>query len=270
MSDCTVVVCSCDAYADVWDPFFTLLKKYWPDNPFPIVLNTETKSYSYDGLDIQTFKLYEKEEKVAWSKRLMDHLRKIETKYVLILMEDFFLKDPVDTNLILQTMVWMNRDPEISCFDFYMTTHSKVKCEYPGFMRRPRISQYKFNTEACIWNREHLLSYLREEEDPWVFEFVGNIRSFWTSRKFYVTADGVRPNFNYNTAAVSRGKWNLDAVDQVFKDNGIIIDYSKRGYLSKEEAKGRTVEGNTWKDLGPLRVLHSYIVNIAKHPKSLR
>ena len=41
-ADCTVLVCSCDKYADVVGPFAALYRKYWPDCPFETVLVTET------------------------------------------------------------------------------------------------------------------------------------------------------------------------------------------------------------------------------------
>ena len=39
--DCTVVVGSCDKYADLLGPFIALFRKFWPDCPFEVVLVTE-------------------------------------------------------------------------------------------------------------------------------------------------------------------------------------------------------------------------------------
>jgi hypothetical protein len=60
---CTIIVNSCDAYDDTWYPFFKLLKKYWPNCKFPIVLNTETKKFEYEGLDIKVINLPKKYQK---------------------------------------------------------------------------------------------------------------------------------------------------------------------------------------------------------------
>lgn len=49
------IVLSYDGYADCWDPFFTLLKKYFPESKeFEIILSTTTKSYEFEGLNIKT------------------------------------------------------------------------------------------------------------------------------------------------------------------------------------------------------------------------
>ena len=45
----TLLVNSCDAYADLWQPFFTLLKRYFVPLPAEILLNTETKDFAFDG-----------------------------------------------------------------------------------------------------------------------------------------------------------------------------------------------------------------------------
>ena len=48
--DCTVLVCSCDKYADVVGPFAALYRKYWSDCPFETVLVTET-DFGQTGFD---------------------------------------------------------------------------------------------------------------------------------------------------------------------------------------------------------------------------
>lgn len=40
-----LLVNTCDKFEDCWIPFFSLLKKYWPDCSGKIYLNTEYKSY---------------------------------------------------------------------------------------------------------------------------------------------------------------------------------------------------------------------------------
>jgi hypothetical protein len=48
----SIVVSSCDSYSDLWNPFFTLLKKYWIGiEKYPIYLCTESKKITFEGLD---------------------------------------------------------------------------------------------------------------------------------------------------------------------------------------------------------------------------
>ena len=41
-TDCTVIVGSCDKYADLLGPFIALFRKFWPNCPFEVVLVTES------------------------------------------------------------------------------------------------------------------------------------------------------------------------------------------------------------------------------------
>ena len=50
-----------------------------------------------EGLDIKTFNLYKPNETVAWGKRMKDTLNRISTEYVIILLDDFFLKSQVES-----------------------------------------------------------------------------------------------------------------------------------------------------------------------------
>ena len=54
----TVLVNSCDSYSDLWNTFFDVLRLQWHDCPYEIILNTETKNYSYNGFNIKTLSLY--------------------------------------------------------------------------------------------------------------------------------------------------------------------------------------------------------------------
>ena len=49
--DCTVVVASCDKYADLIGPFAALWKKFWSDCQFETVLVTETAPAETEAFD---------------------------------------------------------------------------------------------------------------------------------------------------------------------------------------------------------------------------
>ena len=39
---CDVVILTCDSYSDIWEPFFKLKNKYWPDCKYDTYLITES------------------------------------------------------------------------------------------------------------------------------------------------------------------------------------------------------------------------------------
>ena len=85
----TFLVNSCDKYEDTWHPFFECLWIFAGSIPYPIVLNTETKSYSSSHYDILT--IHSPDSK-TWSLRLLNVLDHIDTEYVFFFFFDYFLK----------------------------------------------------------------------------------------------------------------------------------------------------------------------------------
>ena len=97
MNNITILVNSCDDYSDAWTPFFTLFKRFWPNCEYPILLNTETKKFDIEGLNIRTIN---SSKSLSYSERLLQALKEVETPLVLILLEDFFIRNYVDINRI--------------------------------------------------------------------------------------------------------------------------------------------------------------------------
>ena len=246
--DVTVLVNSCDSYEDTWRPFFILFKKYWKDCPYDIVLNTESKIFSMEGVKINCFQLYEKSQKIAYGKRMLDHLKQIRSKYIFLLMDDFFIRRPVKTERIEQCLQWMKENPEIAVFSF-----ENVKDElnikdnmFKGFELRPQFGEYKLNLQAALWRKSALIKYTKKHENPWQFEIIGSQRTFWTKDKFYVFQDISERIIDYGKTkhldwGIVRGKWMIDDVEPLFKEHDIHIDYFERGVLKKEDIE--TVRG---------------------------
>ena len=94
----TLLVNSCDAYADLWQPFFTLLKRYFVPLPAEILLNTETKDFAFDGLNLRCVH----STAPTYGERMTDALREVKTEYTLLLLDDFFLRPEQRTEERLQ------------------------------------------------------------------------------------------------------------------------------------------------------------------------
>lgn len=240
----TVVISSCDKYEDLWNPFFKVLKAEWPElseKRIPIVLNTEKKCYSYEGLNLRTVKPCANQE-LSWTERLKTVLESIETDYIIHLLDDFFLTQKVQQNQIDKCLEWMCANNKISAFYFNGTTASRSidDGKYPGFVRRSLIAPYKLNCQAAIWNREKLISYLRKKESPWEWETMGNWRTYkHPFHYFYSAMPGTEKAFVYaykdKQSGIYHGKWVVSTVEPVFKKHDIRIDYSIRGTASKSD-----------------------------------
>ena len=88
-NDLSIFVNTSDSFEDCWHPFFTLFACYWPNCPYPIVLNTETKHYSFKGLNIVCAKVAAGENRrLTWSECLARALYGVKTPYILYLQEE--------------------------------------------------------------------------------------------------------------------------------------------------------------------------------------
>ncbi len=88
----TLVVPSCDFYSDTWPYFFHFLFKYWPDIPAPIYLLTN--HLSYDDPRVHTIKVGDDHQ---WGDNLRAALPQVPGDVLLMLLDDFFLNQPVIT-----------------------------------------------------------------------------------------------------------------------------------------------------------------------------
>lgn len=238
--DLTILINSCDKYEDLWYPFFTLLEKNWNPISYPIVLNTESKTYnqSVSGKKVKSFQLFPSKKRIPWGKRLIDTLNCIDTDFILFMLDDFFLEEPVDLNRIESIIDYMKADPTIACFSFAHQLPPNINDGlYPGFERRPQNGDYRFTCQAGIWRREKLISYIRPHESPWDWEKYGSIRSEKYSEKFYSGIAGFPAVMVYDVVSgggVHCGKWTQNVVN-LFKENNIEIDFSKRGFFGEIE-----------------------------------
>lgn len=229
----TILVSSCDKYEDLWEPFFYLLHKNWKElEQYPIVLNTETKKFSMEGLNIQCLQLYSKGEKVSWGKRLIDTLKEINSEYILFFLDDYFITDVVDNNKVMESIKLFEKDTEAAVF-YLIPTEGGIENESLGnFLLLKNDATWKLNTSIGIWKKKYLMSYIMEHESPWAWEQYGSIRARNYKQHFYTWKSAIPVIFNFAVewgGAIHRGKWTPYAI-QLCKDNNISIDFSIRGY----------------------------------------
>lgn len=255
-NDCAVLITSCDKYEDAWNPFFTLFHKQWNDCPFPVYLNTETKSYSHKDIDIiclHPMNLIDKRGNcISWSERLRQCLLQIDAPYILFSLEDFFLLSSVRTDIVEKCLAYMKQSENVAVVDFYsepcvedmvIDEFSSVDSKY----------DYCINTMMALWRKDFLLSILRDES-PWEFEFRGTYR--WRRKKMIILTHRKEyaPVFDYKIKpeyglGIYQGKW-LRGNIKLFEKNGIIVDFDNLGFVDPPNLVGRAREKNWfWRDV---------------------
>ena len=245
----TILLCTCDTYEDLWFPFFKLFDKHAGElKDLPIVINTETKEYSYPGLNIKCINQIVQGERITWAKRLKDVLARIETEYVLFLLDDFFLVRDVkkeDFEYMMSCVQAMEDDKDIGAMNLIPLQGADNSQEFMGFWLVNPGTPYRMNAQACIWRKEVFDKSLLDIESPWEWEIYGNLRNdVLIKSKIFALAEGQREPYAYGfydyskrdengwyvaQSGVMRGKWYMPSVENLFRDNDINVDFSKRG-----------------------------------------
>lgn len=247
MNDITILINSCDLYESAWIPFFRLFQIQWPDCPYELVLNTETKLFDCSFMKIRTIP----GGTVSWSKRLKTVLNQIDTEFIVYLLDDFFLMSPVNIESFNAAVDLIKRDKTVGFIGLKHNTHYDFKnghednADKPFFSKDEVITVNRVNSMSALWRKDWLLSLLRNHETPWEFEIYGSVRSRRTNYKVLQINNYVMPSvFDYEIDykhgyGISQKKW-LPENKSLFEKYGIDVDFEELGWLELTHAAQKT------------------------------
>lgn len=238
---CVLLVQSCDAYEDVWEMFFSALLEYWKDCKVDIILNTETKTVVFNGLNINKNNYCKYKQYSSWGERLLDVLGRIEKKYVITLFDDFILEGKVNENKIVECLRYMEENKTIGAF-YFNNIPGNTKESYEDFIQLDKTADYKVNSCPAIWRKSVLQSVTGSMDSPWAWEFFGSVRAYGNEYEYYCAKLGAEDTFIYQYqlgGAIRRGKWVKAVVSPAIKKYNLSLDPTIRGYASNSLSEGK-------------------------------
>lgn len=166
-----------------------------------------------------------------WSKCVKDYLDQLPHKYVLLMLDDFFLRKAVPTGKVLE------------CLKFAIAHNATMVRLIPRPGPTDRLSgeliigecaqslRYRLCTQAAIWDRLKLMELLCAGESIWEFEHNSNQRASVHAHGFYSVWCAVLP-YEGTLAhhVVEKGKW-LPHEKWIFRKQNIGCDFTTRGTL---------------------------------------
>ena len=235
------MVTSCDKYEDAWHPFFELLHIYANDFPYPIVLNTERKHYASPHFNIRVINT---PQKTTWSQRLKNVLNQIETEFVLLIIDDYFLKAPFDKERFEKVLAYLRENIDVGVVDIaprwasseaevqYNLSHNDIE---DNFYVRER-DEWNITLVPTVWRKQFLTDLLRAHEDVWTFEYYSGMRAKKTGMRVvrFVTHTPTIYEYDYQIwtgMGITRGQWLPKNAD-FFRQHGISVDFSGLGILN--------------------------------------
>ena len=231
--DISVIYNTCDRYESLWNGFFTQFKKYWNSYSGDVFFNTETKDFSFEGINIIQVK--NKNTDCSWSQRIINVLDIVKTPYVILILDDFYFKSPVDTKVICQCVDRMNSDKKIMLYTFsWQPGPNKVDPDNPSFEKRGRFSPYRVNAQIGLWRVSYLKKILRTYENPWQFELSGSFRSSVYGGRIYSLKKSAPLVFDYDWGfLIIRGQLNHNVSDYFVQNEGLDMNLPFESYDAK-------------------------------------
>jgi hypothetical protein len=196
---CSILVPSCDAYSDLWRPFFTLFWRNWTDCPFTVYLGSNHKAFLHPKVE-----MIHADHGTNWTNRVREQLRSVPTPYVLLILEDFFFRRPVPTGDILRQLSTLVDLKGHALRLVRRPGPTRAVPRYPDVGLMTPGEPYRVSTQAAFWSKETLLALMREGESIWQFEIEGTKRSCAYTSGFYGVRKDLLP---YGHHVVEKGKW---------------------------------------------------------------
>lgn len=237
--DLSVVVLSFDGYRDVWPYFFQAFTKYWGNCKYDKYLINNKAQIEYEN-----FKVINTGEEKNWCYRAKKGIEEVNSKYVLLLLEDYLIGSKVNNFNIIDAMNFI-KDNDVRYFRITNIPHTRIKKEknkavYPIYENE----EYGVNLQASIWNKKYLMEILdKVEGSAWDFEMYF-LKEAVNGRNqprngCYVSIQNIIDIHN----GVLKGKWFPNTI-KYFSKKGILINTKERDRLSIVEVLNYNIRFN--------------------------
>lgn len=193
----TCLIFSCDKFSDLWDGNLKMFRKNWPDRDFKTYIVTD-KPTNYTFSDV---KIIAAGADLEWSDRLKYALQFVETDYVFVTLDDYFLIKSVD-NQRMESLVDLMIKDNYDYIRLYHKPKNATGCEVEGYSDLYHIkneTNYSVNLYSGFWSKKFMEYCVCKPRTAWMFEVSlheqavnYNARCLVNYRKDYVILDVVR------------------------------------------------------------------------------
>jgi hypothetical protein len=170
-----VVVLTSNKYVHCMPPFSYLFNKFWdPGQPVQVV-RYDVRPAKMPG-NFSNFAIGVQDE-YTWSSGLIKYLHYHPGNLILLMLEDYFISEPVDKTQIARYWHMMKASPHIAKIDL---SGDRLKVGHTDtnddLVLSANDAPFQTSLQAAIWRKDFLLKYLDPQEDPWQFEKHGTKR----------------------------------------------------------------------------------------------
>jgi hypothetical protein len=223
MDDVTILVSTCDGYHAAWVPFCHGMAKYWPDRPWPLRFTT-------NFLDPPCGTAIRTGVDEGWGQMMLKGLEAVGSPVILLMMEDAWLCDMVDTASLGEFADILSRGEA-----------DHIRLCPPGqegrppkndFHSDPRLfvfaddETYRTSLHAAFWRVDALKALISPGDGPWRFELSGNARTRGSDR--FLCVKEMRCLRYVTSGSVIRGGEWTEIARKYALSEGLELDASRR------------------------------------------
>ena len=204
-SDISLLVGTCDSYFFLMEDFIKCYNLTWDDDIFQDkVVGSETYSLEIDGWKFIT------PGKQDWASRIKYSLEFIKTKYVFLVLDDYWFVKSLSSPQINNYLNFLDNNDGLKLAIHHQGTGVKFNnTNYiEGIKSHQPNSGCLMSLQCTIWNVDFLRDNLYQGESPWGFEVNGQRRIGGDpsiSSRIYWLETGPDPLYNLNMNVVRKG-----------------------------------------------------------------
>lgn len=237
-----IIVSSTSKFSDCWEPFATLLARYWPAHPPAFLVTEKLDREPPANLSPIVTGLAQTPE--AWSSGLSHAIGEVGAEVFLYMQDDYFIRGEVDQQMLGQA-AQLVRSGVGACVRLRETLNSGPWRDHEAWIREEgdlwrvdRRSRYLLSLQAAYWSAAAFKDLLVDGETPWDFELKGSVRARARGLEVLcLSIDRYRGGSEplpYLATGVVKGSWHPQ-VPSLFEKEGLSNDLEARPVLSAGE-----------------------------------
>lgn len=165
-NDLTMIINSCDKFSDLWDIHVQLLEENWNDRGIRTIISTDKQtSKQYKNVEIISSK-----DGDEITSRLLYTLSKVDSEYILITLDDYFLTKKINTNDIYELVDYMKVNNVDYIRMFKRTKSKKIVFKNMNLRLLTLEQNYEVNLYPGLWKKSFLLKTIDKSLNAWQYE----------------------------------------------------------------------------------------------------
>lgn len=153
----------------------------------------------------------------CWTKRLREGLEKISDEYVLFLLDDMLIREPINLKLFNDAWKVLKNDSKVAVVNF--EKNYRAANEYSeNWLEQKQNQMYLHSCQPSLWRRTALIENLTKDEDAWSWEMtrVNNDWKYLINKNANIIEVGRTFDLNWG---IARGRLTDEFKNFLIKEN---------------------------------------------------